>query len=198
LSPRYIAAFAFGIILLKFAPVRVDLSHFLFGNVLGMANGDLWITYALSFFIVLVLTVFHRHLLLALFDPVVASSMGLSVAWLDYLLIGMMVMAMIASLQAVGAVMSIGLLILPAATIYLLSDSYDTMVWGGAFLGMASAVIGLLLSYWVNLPSGPAIVMVLSAVFVAAYLFGPRYGVINRLLNNRRTKRAAAAPSTVS
>jgi len=186
----YIAAFALGIILLKFAPVRVDLSHFLFGNVLGMANGDLWITYALSFFIVLVLTVFHRQLLLALFDPVVASSMGLSVAWLDYLLIGMMVMAMIASLQAVGAVMSIGLLILPAATIYLLSDSYDMMVWGGAFLGMVSAVAGLLLSYWVNLPSGPAIVMVLSAVFVAAYLFGPRYGVINRLLNNRRAKRA--------
>ena len=75
----------------------------------------------------------------------------------------MMVMAMIASLQAVGVVMSIGLLI----------------------LGMISAVTGLLLSYWVNLPSGRAIVMVLSAVFVAAFLFGPRYGVVQRLLSKQ-------------
>lgn len=190
----YIAAFALGVILLKFAPVRVDLGHFLFGNVLGMANTDLWITYSLSFFIVLVLTIFQRHLLLTLFDPVVAATLGVGVAWLDYLLIGMMVMAMIASLQAVGVVMSIGLLILPAATIYLLSDSYDMMVWGGAFLGMTSAVAGLFLSYWVNLPSGPAIVMVLSLCFVGAYLFGPRYGVINRILNNRRARETPAPP----
>jgi len=97
----------------------------------------------------------------------------------------MMVMAMIASLQAVGVVMSIGLLILPAATIYLLSDSYEVMMWDGAFLGMISAVTGLLLSYWVNLLSGSAIVIVLSAVFVAAYLFGPRYGVVQRLLSKQ-------------
>ncbi len=188
----YIAAFALGVILLKFAPVRVDLGHFLFGNVLGLANTDLWITYVLSFFIVLVLAVFQRHLLLTLFDPNVAISIGVRVAWLDYLLIITMVMSMIASLQAVGVVMSIGLLILPAATIYLLSDSYDVMIWGGAFLGMFSAVAGLLLSYWVNLPSGPAIVMVLSAFFVSAYLFGPRYGVLKRVLDGRRAKPPAA------
>ena len=81
--------------------------------------------------------------------------------------------------------MSIGLLILPAATIYLLSDSYEVMMWDGAFLGMISAVTGLLLSYWVNLLSGSAIVIVLSAVFVAAYLFGPRYGVVQRLLSKQ-------------
>ena len=115
------------------------------------------------------------------------------VAWLDYLLIALMVMAVIASLQAVGVVMSIGLLILPAATLYLLTDSYDAMVWGGAFLGMGGAVAGLLLSYWVNLPSGPAIVLTLSAVFVAAYLFDPRYGVINRLLSKRRQRSMAAS-----
>lgn len=182
----YIAAFALGIILLKFAPVRVDLGHFLFGNVLGLGDADLWITYGLSFLIVLVLAIFQRQLLLAIFDPAVATSIGIRVAWFDYLLIAMMVMAMIASLQAVGVVMSLGLLILPAATLYLLTDSYAVMLWGGAFLGTAGAVFGLLLSYWINLPSGPSIVMVLSALFVAAYLFGPRYGVIHRILANRR------------
>jgi ABC-type Mn2+/Zn2+ transport system permease subunit len=147
---------------------------------------------------VLVLAVFQRHLLLSLFDPAVAASVGIHVAWLDYLLIALMVMAMIASLQAVGVVMSIGLLILPAATLYLLTDSYDVMVWGGAFLGMGGAVAGLLLSYWVNLPSGPAIVMILSAVFVAAYLFGPRYGVINRLLAKRRQRSVSAKDDVLS
>ena len=181
----YIAAFASGSHPAQIRSGSRGFEPFLFGNVLGMANADLWITYVLSFFIVLVLAVFQRHLLLSLFDPAVAVSIGIGVAWFDYLLIAMMVMAMIASLQAVGAVMSIGLLILPAATIYLLSDSYEAMLWGGAFLGMVSAVMGLLLSYWVNLPSGPAIVMVLSAVFVAAYLFGPRYGVVQRLLSKQ-------------
>jgi len=191
----YIAAFAVGVILLKFAPVRVDLGHFLFGNVLGIANTDLWITYALGFFIVMVLTIFQRHLLLTLFDTNVAASIGIRVAWFDHLLIIMMVMAMIASLQAVGVVMSIGLLILPAATIYLLSDSYDKMVWGGAALGMFSSVAGLLLSYWVNLPSGPAIVMVLSAFFVLAYIFGPRYGLVQRLLSRRHPSSRSPAPA---
>lgn len=188
----YIAAFALGIILLKFAPVRVDLGHFLFGNVLGLGDADLWITYGLSFFIVLVLAIFQRQLLLSIFDPAVAASIGIRVAWFDYLLIALMVMAMIASLQAVGVVMSLGLLILPAATLYLLTDSYAVMLWGGAFLGTGGAVFGLLLSYWVNLPSGPAIVMVLSALFVAAYLFGPRYGVIHRILANRRAASQSA------
>ena len=100
-----------------------------------------WITYVLSFFIVLVLAVFQRHLLLALFRflrwPV---SIGIGVVWLDYLLIAMMVMAIIApSCRSRRREMSIGLLIPPAATIYLLSDSYEVMLWGGAFLGMGRA-----------------------------------------------------------
>jgi manganese transport system permease protein len=181
----YIMAFALGIILLKYSSVRVDLSHFLFGNVLGLSDLDLWLTYGISFSIVLLLTVLQRPLLLAIFDPAVARSLGVRVAWLDYLLIGLMVMAMIASLQAVGVVLSLGLLILPAATVYLLCDSYDIMIWGSAMLGAAGAVLGLMVSYWADLPSGPAIVMVLSAFFFLANIFGPRYGLL-RLLWKRK------------
>lgn len=176
----YIAAFALGIILLKYSAVRVDLGHFLFGNVLGLSNMDLWLTYGISAVIVLTLVGFQRQLLLSIFDAAVARSMGVRVAWLDYLLIALMVMAMISSLQAVGVVLSIGLLILPAATLYLLSDSYVTMLWGGATLGVGGSVLGLLISYWANLPSGPAIVMVLAACFLLAYLFGPKYGILRK------------------
>ncbi|HTS18555.1 MAG TPA: metal ABC transporter permease [Verrucomicrobiae bacterium] len=181
----YVIAFAVGIILLKYSPVRVDLSHFLFGNVLGLSNMDLCLTYALSSIILLILAIVQRQLLLVLFDPAVALSLGIRVAWFDYLLIALMVVAMISSLQAVGIVLSLGLLILPAATIYLLSDSFAVMVWGGAALGVGGAVAGLMLSYWADLPSGPAIVLVLGLGFVLAYLFGPRYGVIPKLLRPR-------------
>jgi hypothetical protein len=91
----------------------------------------------------------------------------------------------LAGLQAVGVLLSLGLLILPAATIYLLSDSFDSMLWGGAALGTLGSIIGLLVSFWANIPSGPAIVLVLGLVFVAAYLFGPRYGIIPRSLKRR-------------
>jgi ABC-type Mn2+/Zn2+ transport system permease subunit len=181
----YIVAFALGVILLKYSSARVDLGHFLFGNVLGLSNMDIWLTYGLSSVILLALAIVHRHLLLVLFDPSVAASLGLRVARFDYLLIALMVIAMISSLQAVGIVLSLGLLILPAATIYLLSDSFSVMVWGGAFLGAGGAVAGLFLSYWADLPSGPAIVLVLGICFVLAYLFGPKYGVITRRLLKR-------------
>jgi len=181
----YISAFAIGVVLIKYSSVRVDLSNFLFGNVLGLSPVDIWLTYGISFAIVATLVIFQRHLLFSIFDPTVARTMGISVAWMDYLLITLMVLAMISSLQAVGVVLSLGLLILPGATLYLLCDSYDVMLLGGAVLGVVGAVLGLLCSYWGNVPSGPAIVMVLSFFFLLAYLFSPRYGVIPRLFHPR-------------
>ena len=116
---------------------------------------------------------FQRGLLLALFEPSVAQSLGVPVSRLNYLLITLIVLAMIASLQAVGVVLSVGLLVLPAATVYLLSDSYRALSWYGGLLGAVGACAGLLLSYWADIPSGPAIVLVLGACFVAALVFGP-------------------------
>ncbi len=177
----YIMSFAIGVILLKYAPVRVDLGHFLFGNVLGLSNVDIWLTYSLSSLVLLILSLVQRQLLLVLFDPSVAISLGIRVAWFDYLLIALIVTAMISSLQSIGIVLSLGLLILPAATVYLLSDSFAAMIWGGAGLGAGGAVAGLFLSYWADIPSGPAIVMVLGVVFLCAYLFGSKYGVVAKL-----------------
>lgn len=177
----YTVAFSLGIILLRYSKTRVDLNHFLFGNVLGLSDADLWIAYGVGFVTVLSLLACQRGLLLALFEPSVARSVGVPVEKLNALLITLMVLAMIASFQAVGVVLSVGLLVLPAATIYLLCDSLPLMMWGGGVLGAAGACGGLLLSHWADLPSGPAIVLVLGAAFLAAYLLGPRYGVLARL-----------------
>jgi ABC-type Mn2+/Zn2+ transport system permease subunit len=181
----YTVAFSLGLILLKYSRVPVDLTHFLFGNILGIANSDLWIIYGVGMLSTISLVAFQRGLLLALFEPSVAQSLGVPVSRLNYLLITLIVLAMIASLQAVGVVLSVGLLVLPAATVYLLSDSYRALSWYGGFLGAAGACAGLLLSYWADIPSGPAIVLVLGACFVGALVFGPRYGVLARLRPSR-------------
>lgn len=181
----YIIAFALGIALIKYSGVKVSLDHFLFGNILGVGDNDLWTTYAISSVTLLLLVALHRPLLITMFESSVAQTQGIRVGMLLGLLVVLIVLAMISSLQAVGVVLSLGLLILPAATMYLLSDSYAIMSWGGASIGAAGAVIGLLISFWINVPSGPAIVLVLGILFVGAYLFSPKYGVLSRKFHRR-------------
>ncbi len=189
----YTVAFALGILILKYARVPVDLSHFLFGNVLGMEDADLWIIYGVGFGAVASVVACQRGLLLAMFEPSVAQSLGVPVARLNYLLLTLIILAMIASLRAVGVVMSVGLLILPGATVYLVSDSFRVMCWGGGLLGSAGASAGLMLSYWLDVPSGPAIVLTLGAAFLGALLFGPRYGVLARLRPPRHLHESSLA-----
>ncbi len=185
IASLYIVAFALGIILIKYAPVKVDLDGFLFGNILGVADRDIWTSYAISAVILLALVILQRPLLLTLFEPSVARTQGVRVNAMLTVLILLIVLAMLSSLQAVGVLLSLGLLVLPAATMYLLSDSYQAMSWGGAAIGVGGAQLGLFLSFWANIPSGPAIVLVLGTLFVAAYLFSPKYGIITRSLRPR-------------
>jgi manganese transport system permease protein len=181
----YIFAFALGIALIKYARVKISLEHFLFGNVLGIANSDLLTSYLISATTLLSLVAFQRPLLLGLFEASVARTQGVRVGLLVGWLVVLIVLAMVSSLQAVGALLSLGLLVLPAATIYLLSDSYAAMAWGGGTLGALSAVAGLQISFWANIPSGPAIILVLGALFVIAYFFGPKYGIAAKWLRKR-------------
>ncbi len=181
IASLYTIAFALGILLIKYARVPVDLNHFLFGNILGLSNMDLWLSYAISFVTIVTLLAFQREYLLVLFDPTLAASQGIRVAALTYLLMGLTVLAMISSLQAIGVVLSLGLLIIPGATVYLLTDSFAIMAWGGGVVGAFGAVIGLLLSYWIDVPSGPSIVFVLGMALFLALLFGRRYGVLARM-----------------
>ncbi|MEA3211869.1 MAG: manganese transport system permease protein [Chthoniobacter sp.] len=176
----YTVAFSLGVVLISFVKVRVSLMHYLFGNILGLSNADLWTAYGISLVVVPLLAALQRPLLLTLFDPTVALSQGIRVNTLNLVLMVCLVLTMIASLQAVGIILLLGLLITPAATIYLLCDSYPGMLWGGGFLGMFGSCAGLLLSYRMNLPSGACIVLVLGLIFFLAYLFSPRYGLLRR------------------
>lgn len=175
----YTIAFSLGIILLNYARVPVDLHEFLFGNILALSNADLWIAYAVGALTVLTLVMKQRALLLAMFEPSVAKSVGIRVSRLNYLVFALMILAMIASFQAVGVVLSVGLLVLPGATMYVLCDSYPRIQWGGGVLGAGGACLGLYISHWADLPSGPAIVLVMGVLFILAYVLGPKYGLLS-------------------
>ena len=183
LAVLYTVAFSAGIVLLAISPVRVDLHEYLFGNILGVSNADLWVTYSISCVTITVLVSLQRPLFLMLFDPAVAATQGVKVSLLNYVLITLLVLSMISSLQAVGVILALGLLVAPAATVYLFSDSCATLFWGGGFVGALGSCAGLLISYWLNLPAGACIVLLLGLMFFLAFIFSPRYGVLRHLLN---------------
>lgn len=182
----FACAFSLGLILLSFSPAQVNISHYLFGNILGLADSDLWSIYLISLIVLPLLVLFQRPLLLLMFQPAIAATQGIWVKSLGYLLMALLVLAMIASLQAVGVILALGMLIAPAATVYLCSDSFAAMFWGGGLIGMFGSCAGLFVSYWLNLPSGACIVLTLGLIFFVAYLFSPRYGALPRLFRRRR------------
>lgn len=186
LAILYTVAVSLGLVLLSFVKVRISLSHYLFGNILGLGDSDLWLSYGVALITVPLLTALQRPYMLLLFQPDVARSQSILTNVLNLLLIVLLVVTMVSSVQAVGVILMLGLLIAPAATVYLLCDSFPAMLWGGGAIGCVGSVLGLALSYRLsNLPSGAAIVLVLGAFFLLAWLFSPRYGLLRRFMRRR-------------
>ncbi len=182
LAILYTVAFSAGLVLLSRVPVHVEIGHYLFGNLLGVSDSDLWTAYGISAITISTLVVLQRPLFLMLFDQSVAATQGVNVILLNYVLISLLVLAMISSLQAVGVILALGLLVTPAATVYLLSDSCTALFWGGGLIGLAGSCTGLYLSYYLRLPAGACIVLFLGLLFCLAYVFSPKYGIIRRFM----------------
>ena len=177
LAVIYTSAFAAGVAILPRLETRQELEHWLFGDILAVGQSDLWVTFGIGAVMLLVANLLMRPILLTLFEPNVAAAQGVPVRSMQYLVFGLLVLSLVASLQAVGCVLSVGLLVAPAATISLLTDKTSALFWGGGLLGAAGAVGGVLLSAQLNLSAGPTIVMVLGGLFLLAWLFGPKYGL---------------------
>jgi manganese transport system permease protein len=180
LAVIYTTAFAAGVALLPRLDTRQELEHWLFGDIMAVANADLWVAFGIGSFTLLVANLLMRPLLVTMFEPNVAAAQGVPVRLMQYLLFTLLVLSLVASLQAVGCVLSVGMLVAPAATVSLLTDRTNALFWGGGMLGAAGAVAGVLLSVSLGLAPGPVIVMLLGLCFLAAWIFSPRYGVIAR------------------
>ena len=185
----FTAAFALGIALMSHVKNYViDLQDFLFGNILAIDRKDIVIIALLTTVILAVIALLYKELLFASFDPVSAGASGLPVDGLSYLLLGILAVTIIVSLQAAGIVLVAALLVTPAATAYQLTNRFGPMMFISAIVGMGSAIVGLYLSFYLNVASGASIVLVATACFFGAMIFSPkRRSLLTALLDARRT-----------
>ncbi len=174
-------AFALGIALIS--TVRgyaVDLVHFLFGNVLGVSRGDLYLTAALGGLVLLLVLSFYKEFLVVSFDPTLAATLRMPSRLYNHLLLVLIAVAVVVSLQTVGVALTLALLVTPPSTAYLLTRRLGAMIALGAAFGALSGVVGLYLSYYAGIASGAAIVLVATAFFLVALLVAPRRGLLSR------------------
>jgi manganese/iron transport system permease protein len=174
------AFFALGITLITIIQKdnKIDLNHFLFGNILGVTAEEVRNTAIISVVVVTVVVLLYKELLFYTFDPLGAQAAGLPVNLLNFGLMVLIALTIVASLTAVGVILVLALLITPGATAYLLVKRLNQMMILGAAIGIVASISGMYISYFFNLPSGPAIVLVTSGFFTLALLFSPSQGIL--------------------
>ncbi len=171
--------FALGIALISTVrSYTVDLTHFLFGNVLGVTIPDLILIGVFGSIVLLVLLGFFKEFVVISFDPILAMTLRLPSRLLEYVLLILIAVTIVVSLQTVGIALMVAMLVTPAATAYLLTKRLKVMMALSALIGFLSGVAGLYLSYYVNIASGAAIVLVATGVFLITFLMVPRRKVL--------------------
>lgn len=182
------AAFALGIILISQAKATIDLNSILFGNVLFVRSSDMWMTLGIGVIVLLVVLLFYKELLVSTFDPTMAATYGLPNKLIHYVIMILLTLVTVASLQTVGIILVVAMLITPASTAYLLTNRLSTMILLSALFGTISSIIGLYFSFLYNLSSGAVIVLTATLFFFLAFIFAPKQGVLWRKIHtwNRR------------
>jgi len=171
----FAGTFALGVFLFSTINGYVaDLFSFLLGNVLAIGPDDLVALVLLGGGVVLVVALLWKELLYATFDPLGAAASGIPVDRLEYLFLALVALTIVVSLQAVGIILVVAMLITPAATAQLVTVRFTRLMLVAALVGIGSSIVGLYLSYWLDVASGATIVLVQTATFLAALAFGPR------------------------
>lgn len=187
----FTSLFALGLVLISVTPSQTDLSHIIFGNILGISDAELVQILILAVAAFAILVVKRRDLTLYAFDPTHAFAIGLSPRLLGALLLGVLALTAVVALQVVGVILVVAMLIIPGATAYLLTDRFGRMLVIAPALSAAASVIGIYASYWLDAASGGLVVVVQGVVFALAYLFAPQQGIIGRRIAARRARRIA-------
>lgn len=181
------AFFALGITLITIIQKdnKIDLNHFLFGNILGVTVDEVKDTAIIAAIVLIVIVLLYKELLFYTFDPLGAQAAGLPVNRLNFGLMVLIALTIVASMKAVGVILVLSLLITPGATAYLLVKRLHQVMILGAVIGVFSSISGMYISYFYNLPSGPAIVLVVSGLFLLALLFSPGHGILVPSVNQK-------------
>jgi len=191
----FVGAFALGIVIISRAPGYAgSLQQFLFGSITGIPTEDLYTVGFTGLVLLGVMFVAHQQFIAVSLDREMARSMGLAVFWLDIVLYVCVTLAVVISLQTIGNILVLALLITPAASARLLTDRLGLMMVLSPTIGAVSALVGLYLSWSFDLPVGGTIVLVLTGVFLAAWFLAPRHGLIAAGMRRRRPDPSASEP----
>ncbi len=170
--------FALGIVLVSKIKSNIDLHSILFGSPLGISLSDVKQTMFISLLVVVLLSIFRKDLMLYCFDPRHAKTVGINVTFLHYLLLTCLSLAAVVGLQSVGIILVVAMLITPGATAYLITDQFDNMTIISVLSAIISSIVGIYVSFWFDLETGGSIVLAQTFIFLFAFLFAPRYGII--------------------
>ena len=184
----FVAAFALGLVIISQAPGYAgSLQQFLFGSITGIPDSDLYVVGITGLVVITVVFLLHKELVTISLDRESARAMGIGVFGLDLVLYVLVTLAVVISVQTIGNVLVLALLITPAATARLLTDRLGVMMFLAPVIGGGSAIVGLYVSWSWDVPTGATIVLVLTAAFLIAWFLAPRQGFVAR-----RRRRAAA------
>jgi len=185
----FAGAFALGVALISLQrSYAVDLTHILFGDLLGVSNSDLMLMGILGLLVLLTVFAFYKEFLVLSFDPTLAKTLRLPVTFLQNLLLVLLAVVIVISLQAVGIALVLAMLVTPASSAYILTKRLPNMMLLGALIGAISSVLGLYLSFYINVASGASIVLVATAIFALIFVFAPRRGAVWSWLSTRRER----------
>jgi manganese/iron transport system permease protein len=173
--------FGFGIVLYTKIPTNMHLDHILFGNMLGVGAQDLWTAGLIALFVSVIVIAKRRDLMLHAFDPVQAQAVGLRVGWLHYGLLALISLTIVATLSAVGIILSIGLLIAPGAIAFLITRQFERMLPIAVAVTLVSGILGVYASFFLDSAPAPTVILILTVIFIGAFI-----------RSNMATRRASA------
>lgn len=171
---------ALGIILIGVANSSTDLFHILFGNILAVQDIDKWLIIGVSIFVLIVIALFFKQLLITSFDPLMAKAIGMKVNFYHYLLMVLLTLVSVTAMQSVGTILIEAMLITPAATAYLYTNSLKKMLILSSSIGAISSVLGLFIGYTFNIAAGSSIVITSAIIFAVSFLISPKQNFIRK------------------
>ncbi|WP_206022627.1 MULTISPECIES: metal ABC transporter permease [unclassified Salinibacterium] len=186
----FTSLFALGLVIISANPSQTDLGHILFGNVLGVSDADIVQVVAIGAIACAILLAKRKDFTLFAFDRSHAGAIGINTRVLSALLLGLLALTVVVALQAVGIILVVAMLITPGATASLLSRRFDRMLLLSVVVTVVASIVGVYVSYYLDVSTGGAVVLAQAAAFVLAYLFGARGGVVTAALRRRRSMTA--------
>jgi len=186
----FIVFFGAGVALLSRLPVRINLENFLFGSILSVSPSDIKLSLSVSALTVAVFIVARRGILLETFDPLFHRATGGKGGFIHALLLILTVLNLVAGMQTMGVVLSLGLFLLPAVTAYLWCETFLKLLLTACTLALISSFSGILISYYTGIASGACIVLCLGAIFIISVIFSPTHGVLSKLIETAKQQRS--------